>query len=107
MDRNSLPADVLEALRRGNKIEAIKRLREVAKMGLAEAKGVVDALEGHATAEKPGATPRVPHAAPHVQRRPRVDDLSPGEAPRSSLGPAVFVIVLAALAFAVWLFLKK
>jgi ribosomal protein L7/L12 len=39
-----LPPDVLEALRRGNKIEAIKLLRERTGLGLKEAK---DAVEMH------------------------------------------------------------
>jgi hypothetical protein len=42
---DSLPADVVEAWRSGNKIEAIKRLREATGLGLAEAKAAIDALD--------------------------------------------------------------
>ena len=37
-----LPDSVLDALREGNNIEAIKRLRESTGLGLAEAKGAID-----------------------------------------------------------------
>jgi len=42
---DSLPADVVEAWKSGNKMEAIKRLREATRLGLAEAKAAVDALD--------------------------------------------------------------
>jgi hypothetical protein len=41
----NLPPDVMEALQQGNKIEAIKRLREQTGLGLKEAKDVVDAAQ--------------------------------------------------------------
>lgn len=47
-DPNSDPAlspQVQEALRRGNKIEAIKIYREITGVGLAEAKGAIDRAE--------------------------------------------------------------
>ena len=109
MDRHALPAQVLEALRRGNKIEAIKLLREATQVGLAEAKGVIDALDARAnpgrapTASPPPAKKVVTQAPP---RRPRVDDLGPGEVPRTSLGPVVIAIVLAIVAFSIWVFTK-
>ena len=40
-----LSPQVLEALRRGNKIEAIKIYRELTGVGLAEAKQAVEAIE--------------------------------------------------------------
>jgi ribosomal protein L7/L12 len=40
---HDLPADVVEALSQGKKIEAIKRLRAVRSMGLKDAKDMVDA----------------------------------------------------------------
>lgn len=40
--QNLLPDDVREALEQGNKIEAIKRLRESTGMGLKEAKDLVE-----------------------------------------------------------------
>jgi ribosomal protein L7/L12 len=42
-----VPAGVLEALERGNKIEAIKRYRAVTGVDLAEARNFVEALEAH------------------------------------------------------------
>jgi ribosomal protein L7/L12 len=47
-DPNADPArspQIQEALRRGNKIEAIKIYRELTGVGLAEAKQVIDGLE--------------------------------------------------------------
>jgi hypothetical protein len=40
-----LPADVVEALEQGNKIEAIKRMRRQTGLGLKEAKDAVDAYD--------------------------------------------------------------
>jgi hypothetical protein len=40
-----LPADVADALRRGNKIEAIKRLREATGSSLAEAKARIEKVD--------------------------------------------------------------
>ena len=40
-----LPPEVAEALRQGNKVEAIKRLRAQTGLGLKEAKDVVDAAQ--------------------------------------------------------------
>src|SRR5258706_4742336 len=72
---HALPADVVDALRQGNKIEAIKRLRAATKVGLAEAKAAIDTAEGH-TAFASGT-----HSPAHsVGAR---TTLSPGEAPRS------------------------
>lgn len=48
LDSNSGPAlapQVQEALKRGNKIEAIKMYRELTGVGLAEAKQVIDRAE--------------------------------------------------------------
>ena len=38
-------AEILELIRRGRKIEAIKRMRELTGMGLAESKDAVEAIE--------------------------------------------------------------
>jgi ribosomal protein L7/L12 len=57
-----LPDDVLDALRAGNRIEAIKRLREAAGLGLKEAKDLVEAHEaggaGIGGRRSPAAAPR-------------------------------------------------
>jgi hypothetical protein len=53
---DSLPPDVVEAWRSGNKIEAIKRLRQATGVGLAEAKSAVDRLDAAlASRSAPGA----------------------------------------------------
>lgn len=44
-----LPDDVLDALRGGQRIEAIKRLREATGLGLKEAKDLIEACETGAT----------------------------------------------------------
>lgn len=38
-------AEILELIRRGRKIEAVKRMRELTGMGLAESKDAVEAIE--------------------------------------------------------------
>jgi hypothetical protein len=72
----SLPADVLEALRRGNKIEAIKRLREQTGLGLKEAKDAVEAS---------GVMPAA-----------KSSTLAPGEVPRSTARVWLIIAVIAA-----------
>lgn len=58
MPPDSLPPDVVEALKLGKPIEAIKRLRK-AGIGLAEAKALVDAFSGGNTAyQRPGRRSR-------------------------------------------------
>jgi len=112
---NSLPKEVVEALRRGNKIEAIKLLRAAAKVGLAEAKGVIDALEAHANRGAPPAPPAAKahspspsdarsHAPPQPQHlyRPHPDGLSPGEVPRTSLAPVAILVTIATVVLAAW-----
>ena len=90
-----LPPPVIEALRAGNKIEAIKRLREVSGIGLGEAKALIDAVEHHARAAakqgkqaasaaatmhaKHTGHPHAKHPNPLIMHRP---GLSPGEEPR-------------------------
>jgi hypothetical protein len=72
----SLPAPVREALQRGNKIEAIRLLREHSGLGLKEAKQAVDAAD--------------------TGLRAPVGALSPGEVPRAS--PLWLWLVIAAAA---------
>lgn len=52
-----LPDEVLEALRSGNAIEAIKRLRQATGLGLAEAKSVIDRHRQAGAAPTSTATP--------------------------------------------------
>jgi hypothetical protein len=110
--RPSFPPEVLEALKRGNKLEAIKLLRAAAKVGLAEAKTVVDAIQaGNApppatppAAKRPNVGLAHKHHAlnPNLVRRP---GLSPGEVPRSGDGMG-WVVVLAGGLMLAWFFLR-
>ena len=96
----NLPPDVVEALRKGHKVEAIKRLRETNKIGLAEAKALIDALEkAHVVAGKPGAPRSVADVA-------RGKHLGPGEVPRSSSSGAAAVVMIAIAALGAWYFLR-
>ena len=108
-DRKSLPPEVIDALKRGNKIEAIKRLREAMALGLAEAKNVVEAhdlISGSSGKAKPQAHP-TPKPKPFTySRRPREDDLSPGEEPRNAASPLGIVVAIAAVVAAAWLYVK-
>ena len=76
---NPLPANVLDALQAGNKIEAIRLLREATGLGLKEAKDWVDA------------------SPPEVQLKTGMD--APGEVSRSGslVGYVVAAVVVAAL----------
>ena len=106
---HSFPPAVLEALKRGNKIEAIKLLRQVTKMGLAETKALVDAIDAQKTAGGPGAPARTtsnpgpasikihahrtPHYVPHSK-----SGLSPGEVPHAGGGFGWVLVLMMAVA---------
>jgi len=113
IDRNALPPAVIDALRRGDKIAAVKLLREATRIGLAEAKGAIDALEAAKSgrpapaAPASAAKPAQRVALRHGPRRPREDDLGPGEEPHSSASAAATVMLLAAVALVVWYFLSR
>lgn len=79
----SFPPAAADALRRGNKIEAIRIVREHHGIGLKEAK---DLVEQHAQLIAPTADSLAPR-----------DGLSPGEVPRSS-GRITGLLVAAAIA---------
>ena len=123
---DALPPQVVDAIRSGNKIEAIRLLREATGVGLYEAKGTVESFDaanrieaGQApeplipyAAVKPGAAsasaakphapkPSAPMASPIVQ-----PGLSPGEVPRTSFKSIGYVVVLVIAAILVWLALK-
>lgn len=72
-----LPADVVDALQRGRKIEAVRLLRQHTGLGLKDAKDAVDRA-GIAASIQAG-------------------DLSPGEVPRSTLGNWLAVAAVAAV----------
>ena len=86
-----LPNDVLDALRGGQRIEAIKRLREATGLGLKEAKDLIEACE----AEAAGGT-----AAPAAPMPTVVSGrgAGPGRLP----GTLLALVVLVALAAWWW-----
>ena len=84
----SLPPDVKEALESGNKIEAIKRMREASGVGLKQAK---DAVEEHRRPLKTSPAD--------------LKGYSPGEVPRTqNFG---WVIAVAVIAFLVGVYLFR
>ena len=117
--RPQFPPGVLEALKAGNKIEAIRLLRDATKMGLTEAKAMVEMLDKAkgmigvaqavanvaqgarpATIAKP-VKPVKMRAAPAPAFPARRPGLSPGEVPReSSSAWGIVVLVLIGLAVA-------
>lgn len=86
-----LPDDVLDALRGGNRIEAIKRLREATGLGLKEAK---DLVEAHEAGGAGVAGQRLSAAAP----MPTVVSGRGGV----GIGPILALVVAAALAAWWW-----
>jgi Ribosomal protein L7/L12 C-terminal domain len=88
----SLPSQALDALRHGNKIEAIKIVRQATGLGLAEAKALVDAYEAGRPPVGMALRPTSAHAG---------SGLSPGQVGHSSAGKwwVVLLIVGAAVAF--------
>jgi len=116
----NLPPNVVEALQKGNKIEAIKLLRQMTKMGLAEAKSMIDMQSaGRTPGDKPPtvARPSNPnaqslasqHPAPHAHTpAPTVSasGLSPGEVPRTAGGGMAFLVLAVIAVIAAWYFLK-
>jgi hypothetical protein len=92
-----LPPEIIAAWRRGDKIEAIKRLRMATGVGLAEAKAALEALDGGG-----------PAPSARAAGIPRVDEktLAPGEMPRHSSQSAVWMVTIVALvlALAAWLY---
>jgi ribosomal protein L7/L12 len=95
----TLSTEALDALRSGNKIEAIKIIREATGVGLAEAKSIVEEIE-KALPSMPSST-----ATARATSAPlgASTGLAPGEVARTG-GPGkwlvLFVVVAAALAAA-------
>jgi len=109
-DPRSIPPQVLEALKRGNKIEAIKLLRQATGVGLAEAKGAIDSHESAhgGRAAMPGSEHPSAAQRPHVKVTIPVQhsDLGPGEVPRTSGNAIAFLVLVIAAAIALWFALK-
>ena len=90
----------VEALRGGNKLEAIKLLRASADVGLRQAKAMAEKLEK----EIPKGPPSVGIA--HVHAPPRHPGLAPGEVPHTgSAGKWFGLVVVVLVAFAAAYFL--
>ena len=98
----TLPPEVVDALRRGNKIEAFKLLRKAVGVGLAEAKARAEAHAPEAAADRP-MSGNVPHAPLSAGGR-RVPGLSPGEVPRTGNGGPAIVVLLIAFGAGAWLY---
>ena len=94
---------IVDALRKGNKIEAIKLLRQASGLGLAEAKVLVERYE------KGAMVSSAKQASPVGARQPVISanayhprpGLSPGQVAPSSSGPIAAVVVIALIAAAV------
>ncbi len=112
----SIPPEVAAALKAGNKIQAIKLLRERMGSGggLAEAKSYIEGLQAlrdelppspthssdHMPAQRRATVAPRPRPSGYVQR----DGLSPGEVPRTSGSTqATFVVIAIAVAIAVYI----
>jgi hypothetical protein len=120
-DTHNIPPKVIEAVQRGNLIEAIKYMRQhKPQLGLAEARALIEAIQRQggvpAVVQKAQAkvaaqanehTPKIHahHAVPPLPQSMMDPNHSPGEVPRASSGAAfalvivAIVIVLAAAAY--------
>ncbi|MGN6152985.1 MAG: ribosomal protein L7/L12 [Lysobacteraceae bacterium] len=92
-----LPDDVLDALRGGNRIEAIRRLREATGLGLKDAKDLVEAHEAGAAGI---AGPRLSSSSslPSSSSAPMPTVVSG----RSGVGTGTILALLVATALAAW-----
>jgi len=103
-DTHNIPPQVIQAVQRGNLIEAIKYLRQhKPQLGLAEAKALIEAIQrqGNVPALVQKAQARVeqrthPHSPPHAIPSAAMNpNLSPGEVPRTGSGSVFAGIVIA------------
>jgi len=88
--RPAIPPEVVAALKAGNKLEAIRLMREAAaKGGLGEAKGMLDALQGlkNVAAKAQPARDVVRHQHETVNAYRARPGLSPGEESRAGGSP--------------------
>jgi len=113
-DPRTLPPEVLAALKAGNRIEAIKILRQRMGVGLAEARSRMEALEARSPASgDKGADAAAPVRTPARTAAPRLkpagyvrrEGLSPGEVPRTSGGTQAVIIVIA-IVIAIWVYAR-
>ncbi len=107
----ALGKDVLDALRSGEYLRAIKLLRQQPGMDLKQAKDMIDAARAQLQTMTQGyannatQAPHAPQAPPlpELHQRP---GLAPGEVPRGA-DSALWWIVLAVAAFAAWYLLRR
>ena len=104
-EKITLSPEAVAALRNGNKIEAIRLMREKSGIGLAEAKAVVDAFEKvsaipHAAKVVMKQSIQVRRGAPvHLESPP--SGLSPGEVPRGGGSWKTAVAIAVGIAVAI------
>ena len=102
-DPHNIPPQVMQAVQRGNLIEAIKYMRQhKPQLGLAEAKALIEAIQKQGAPMVQNAQARVEgkmhthaqthHAVPSASMNPNT---SPGEVPRTGSGPVFAVMVIA------------
>ena len=99
---DSLPPEIISALREGRQLEAIKLLRKTTGLGLVETKALIDAFLRSQAPVRAKALNKIKisvHGPP-----PRMKGLSPGEVPHSTGGPwAIMLMIAAALVAYLWL----
>jgi hypothetical protein len=110
-ETHNIPPQVIQAVQRGNLIEAIKQLRKLKpQLGLAEAKALIEAIQAQGgapplvqkardkvAAKVSSQTPHTPHAQAHPPIPAGMMDpnRSPGEVPRSSHGAGLMFVLVA------------
>ena len=119
-DPHNLPPQVIQAVQRGNLIEAIKQLRQFKpQLGLAEAKALIEAIqrqtnvppivqkaEAKVAAKLTAHAPSIhAHHAPYIPAANMDPHVSPGEVPRThGTGFMFFVVAIAIVVLAAMYF---
>ena len=107
MELDEARAQIDAAMKSGQKLEAVKRLREITGLGLAEAKDHIDAamtgepLDWHALPVRKASASAKTSATPY-----QADGYAPGEVPRSQSKPW-WILVLIVLAVTGWYYFQK
>ena len=107
MELDEARAQIDAAMKSGQKLEAVKRLREITGLGLAEAKDHIDSamtgepLDWHALPVRKASASAKTSATPY-----QADGYAPGEVPRGQSKPW-WILVLIALAVAGWYYFQR
>lgn len=112
-NRPALPAEIVDALRQGRLVDAIKLLRQQQGLGLKEAKELIDLAREQLAARTsvPGSTQPAPPSSTHPAASSLTppsalrDGYAPGEVPRQS-NAASWALALAAAALLCWYLLR-